>query len=229
MDVPFTQPWADAFCAAVNADAAYREASLGWTWPIALVLTDGAPIGVVGPVAIELALDRGTCRTARIISPDAVTAPFVLGAPLSDLEGDHARRARSDRRSGTWKCDTDGSSRHTPDARALRDRAPPLGADRSRALSRRGIPAAMSYDAGWSNACAMPSRAWANVGAREKNVFGGRGFLLGKNTFVIAWGEGIIAKIAPDEYASAWLRQESKRSHLAENARWEPGSSSPPM
>jgi putative sterol carrier protein len=81
MDVPFTQPWADAFCAAVNADVAYRDASLGWTWPIALVLTDGAPIGVVGPVAIELSLDRGTCHTAGIISPDAVTAPFVLRAP----------------------------------------------------------------------------------------------------------------------------------------------------
>jgi putative sterol carrier protein len=81
MDVPFTQPWADAFCAAVNADSSYRAASLAWTWPIALVLSDGAPIGVVGPVAIELALDRGTCHTARIISPDAVTAPFVLRAP----------------------------------------------------------------------------------------------------------------------------------------------------
>ena len=80
-DVPFTQPWADAFCAAVNADASYREASRAWTWPLALVLVDGAPIGVVGPVAIELALERGTCHTARIISPDAVTAPFVLRAP----------------------------------------------------------------------------------------------------------------------------------------------------
>lgn len=81
MYVPFTQPWAEAFCTAVNADEAYREASRAWTWPVALVLDDGAPIGLVGPVAIQLELDRGTCETAGIISPDAVTAPIVLRAP----------------------------------------------------------------------------------------------------------------------------------------------------
>jgi hypothetical protein len=40
-------------------------------------------------------------------------------------------------------------------------------------------------------------------GVRQKNVFGGRGFLLGKSTFVIAWGDGLIVKTPPAEYAAA--------------------------
>jgi hypothetical protein len=39
-------------------------------------------------------------------------------------------------------------------------------------------------------------------GARQKNVFGGRGFLLGKSTFVIAWDDSLIVKLARDEYAA---------------------------
>jgi len=38
---------------------------------------------------------------------------------------------------------------------------------------------------------------------REKNVFGGWGFISGKSAFVIAWEQGIIVKLAPGEYASA--------------------------
>lgn len=40
-------------------------------------------------------------------------------------------------------------------------------------------------------------------GFRQKNVFGGRGFLLGKSTFVIVWGEGLLVKMRPAEYAAA--------------------------
>ncbi|HEX2780071.1 MAG TPA: TfoX/Sxy family protein [Gemmatimonadaceae bacterium] len=40
-------------------------------------------------------------------------------------------------------------------------------------------------------------------GARQKNVFGGRGFLLGKSTFVIAWDDGLIVKTPRDEYDAA--------------------------
>ncbi len=35
---------------------------------------------------------------------------------------------------------------------------------------------------------------------RQKNVFGGRGFLVGKHTFVIAWDDGILVKVPPKEY-----------------------------
>lgn len=42
--------------------------------------------------------------------------------------------------------------------------------------------------------------------ARQKNVFGGRGFLLGKSTFVIAWGDGLLVKTPPADYAAALAR-----------------------
>ena len=38
---------------------------------------------------------------------------------------------------------------------------------------------------------------------RQKNVFGGRGFLVGKSTFVIVWGDGLIVKTPPAEYQRA--------------------------
>lgn len=40
-------------------------------------------------------------------------------------------------------------------------------------------------------------------GVRQKNVFGGRGFLVGKTTFAIAWDEGVIVKTPPAEYQTA--------------------------
>jgi hypothetical protein len=61
----------------------------------------------------------------------------------------------------------------------------------------------MSYDAGLVERLRDAIARLGEPVAREKNVFGGRGFLLGKNTFLIAWGDGLIAKMAPDEYASA--------------------------
>jgi TfoX/Sxy family transcriptional regulator of competence genes len=40
-------------------------------------------------------------------------------------------------------------------------------------------------------------------GARQKNVFGGRGFLLGKSTFVIVFDESLIVKTTPADYQAA--------------------------
>ena len=40
-------------------------------------------------------------------------------------------------------------------------------------------------------------------GTRQKNVFGGRGFLVGTTTFVIAWGDGLLVKTTPAAYAEA--------------------------
>lgn len=37
-------------------------------------------------------------------------------------------------------------------------------------------------------------------GVRQKNVFGGRGFLLGKSTFAIVWDDALIVKAARSEY-----------------------------
>ena len=43
-------------------------------------------------------------------------------------------------------------------------------------------------------------------GARQKNVFGGRGFLLGKSTFVIAWEDSLLVKTPPAEYRDSLAR-----------------------
>ena len=61
----------------------------------------------------------------------------------------------------------------------------------------------MAYDAGVVARVADTLVRLGERGAREKNVFGGRGFLMGKTTFVIAWGEGIIVKTPPAEYQEA--------------------------
>ena len=43
-------------------------------------------------------------------------------------------------------------------------------------------------------------------GIRQKNVFGGRGFLVGTSTFAIVWGEALIVKTTPADYP-ALLRE----------------------
>jgi hypothetical protein len=40
-------------------------------------------------------------------------------------------------------------------------------------------------------------------GVRQKNVFGGRGFVAGKSAFVIVWDDGLIVKCPPTEYQAA--------------------------
>lgn len=77
---PFTQPWADALLAAINASDAYRAAATNWTWPVALVLEAAPGLGYADDVAVEFDLDRGTCRNVRVLAPSATTAPFVLRA-----------------------------------------------------------------------------------------------------------------------------------------------------
>ena len=61
----------------------------------------------------------------------------------------------------------------------------------------------MSYDAGLVARIADLLPSAGIRGAREKNVFGGRGFLLGKSTFVIAWGEGLLVKTTREDYPRA--------------------------
>lgn len=61
----------------------------------------------------------------------------------------------------------------------------------------------MSYDPGLVARIADLLPAAGISGARQRNVFGGRGFLIGKSTFVIAWGDGLIVKTTPDDYPRA--------------------------
>jgi putative sterol carrier protein len=76
---PFSPAWAAAFHAAIEGDAAYREAATGWTWPLALVM-DAAPAeGFPAPLGVEAALDRGRSHGVRAVTDVAtLDAPFVL-------------------------------------------------------------------------------------------------------------------------------------------------------
>ena len=61
----------------------------------------------------------------------------------------------------------------------------------------------MAYDPGLAERVAAAFASLGHAHARQKNVFGGRGFMLGKSAAVIVWGEGLIVKTPPDEYAYA--------------------------
>jgi putative sterol carrier protein len=83
MSAPFPSPeWVSAYGAAINASDAYRAASLEWTHgAVALVVNPLPEIGIKEAVGIWLDLDRGTCRTAKIVSQDeAERAAFVITA-----------------------------------------------------------------------------------------------------------------------------------------------------
>lgn len=58
----------------------------------------------------------------------------------------------------------------------------------------------MAYDAGLVERVADTLVQIGERSIRQKNVFGGRGFLIGKTTFVIVWDEGLLVKAPADEY-----------------------------
>lgn len=61
----------------------------------------------------------------------------------------------------------------------------------------------MPYDKGLVERVSGTLPRLAAAHARQKNVFGGRGFLVGKSTFVIVWGDGLLVKTPPTEYQDA--------------------------
>ncbi|MDB4915521.1 MAG: TfoX protein [Gemmatimonadetes bacterium] len=65
----------------------------------------------------------------------------------------------------------------------------------------------MAYDHGLAVRVADTLEAIGERGIRQKNVFGGRGFLVGKSTFVIVTDEAIIVKTTRTEYPT--LRAEA--------------------
>ena len=58
----------------------------------------------------------------------------------------------------------------------------------------------MAYDAGLVERLADALTGIGERGVRQKNVFSGRGFLIGKTTFAIVWREALLVKTPPDEY-----------------------------
>ena len=58
----------------------------------------------------------------------------------------------------------------------------------------------MAYDAGLVARVEDALASLGERGVRQKNVFGGRGFLVGSHAFAIVWGEDLLVKTPPDEY-----------------------------
>jgi TfoX/Sxy family transcriptional regulator of competence genes len=58
----------------------------------------------------------------------------------------------------------------------------------------------VTFDAGLAARVADTLAQLGERAVRQKNVFGGRGFLRGKSTFVIVWDDNLIVKTRRDEY-----------------------------
>ena len=65
----------------------------------------------------------------------------------------------------------------------------------------------MAYDAGLVERITGLLPAVGAAGARQKNVFGGRGFLIGTSAFVIVWDDALIVKTTRAEYPTALARR----------------------
>ena len=58
----------------------------------------------------------------------------------------------------------------------------------------------MTFDPGLVSRVADALTSLGERSARQRNVFSGRGFLLGKKTFAIAWNDSLLVKAAPSEH-----------------------------
>jgi putative sterol carrier protein len=78
MPAPFTDAWARACCAALDASAEYRAATGDRAWSIALACDAEPAAGLDAAAAVDFELADGRCRAARATTPDAATADVVL-------------------------------------------------------------------------------------------------------------------------------------------------------
>jgi TfoX/Sxy family transcriptional regulator of competence genes len=58
----------------------------------------------------------------------------------------------------------------------------------------------MAYDSGLVARVSDSLATLGERGARQKNVFGGRGFLIGKTTFLVVFENGMLVKTHRDDY-----------------------------
>ena len=61
----------------------------------------------------------------------------------------------------------------------------------------------MAFDRGLAARVADALEQIGERGTRQKNVFGGRGFLVGSRAFAIVWNDGLLVKLRDDEVAHA--------------------------
>jgi putative sterol carrier protein len=78
MPAPFTDDWARACCAALNASAEYRAAAGDRAWTIALACDAEPAAGLTDAAAVDFDLAAGGCRGARATTPDGAAAAVVL-------------------------------------------------------------------------------------------------------------------------------------------------------
>ena len=77
---PFSQNWADALCAAINASETYRVAAARWTWHVAFVIERNVPLGFAHDQAAVLALEHGQCKGVKLVDGKHARAPLVFRA-----------------------------------------------------------------------------------------------------------------------------------------------------
>lgn len=78
---PFTEAWAKAYCEALNANEAYRQAAATWEGAIVLAVEADPALGLEERRGIYLDLHHGACREARAATPeDFAAAPYVIAA-----------------------------------------------------------------------------------------------------------------------------------------------------
>ena len=77
----FTREWAEAWCAALNASASYREEAASWEGAVALIMTEDAEAGVPARRAVYLDVAGGSCGGARVADEaDLAAARYVIEA-----------------------------------------------------------------------------------------------------------------------------------------------------
>jgi len=76
----------------------------------------------------------------------------------------------------------------------------------------------MAYDPGLTARVADLLEQIGERRVRQKNVFSGRGFLAGKLTFAIVWGDDLIVKTPRDEYEAS-LREPGTTPFRPDGAR----------
>jgi len=80
----FSDDWASAWAAEINASDAYRVQAAKWEGVMVLAMEPDPSIGVPVPRAVWVDLSKGTCRGARAATPDDLEqAPFVLSGPAA--------------------------------------------------------------------------------------------------------------------------------------------------
>lgn len=81
----FSQAWAEAYQAELNANEAYADAGEDWEGPIALAARADPERGLEEDRAVVLDLFHGECRKATVVEGDAIedAADYVIEGSLS--------------------------------------------------------------------------------------------------------------------------------------------------